>query len=54
MAENDQPDGRQSLLAYLERHWRELSLRDARMLCVELVDVRGDGSRMIKETLTCS
>jgi len=53
MAEDEQPERRQSLLTYLERHWRELSLRDANSLSIDCVD-GVDMLPMIKETLTYS
>jgi hypothetical protein len=54
MAEDQQPDRRVTLLAFLERHWSELSLQDARSLSVELIENIGEGPPMIKETLTYS
>jgi hypothetical protein len=54
MAEDLQSERRTSLLDFLERHWRELSLRDAHALSVELLEGPADASPMIKETLTFS
>jgi hypothetical protein len=51
----DEPEAllRRSLLDFIETHWRDLTLRDAGALTVELLDHRCDG-RCIKETLTYS
>ncbi len=51
----DEPEApaRGSLLAFIEAHWRDLTLRDAGALTVELLDHRCD-DRCIKETLTFS
>jgi hypothetical protein len=35
---SEPPSDRSALLAFVERHWSELTLRDARSLCVEIVD----------------
>jgi hypothetical protein len=34
----ERSDERRALLAFVERYWSELTLRDARSLCVEIVD----------------
>ena len=54
MAEDQQNDLRRSLLAFVERHWRDLSLREARSLSLELLYPGGEAMPMIKETLTYS
>lgn len=55
MTEDEQPDRRQSLLVFLERHWDEFSLRDASALSLEFIDGSCDATvPMIKETLTYS
>jgi hypothetical protein len=54
MVERDVPDRRSAFLAFLEQHWRELSLRDATTLCADLVELSDEPLPMIKETLTCS
>jgi hypothetical protein len=38
MSAGEPPKRAQRLLAFVERYWRELTLRDARSLCVEIVD----------------
>jgi hypothetical protein len=38
MDDRNRPRSRTDLLAYLECHWRELSLSEARSLSVERVD----------------
>ena len=47
-------DMRQELLAIVEQHWRELTLRDARLLCVELFEREAEPWPNIKETLSCA
>jgi hypothetical protein len=54
MVDRDVPDRRLAFLAYLERHWRELSLRDATALCADLVEFGDEARPLIKESLTCS
>ena len=53
MLVDQQNELRLSLLAFVERHWRELSLREANALSLELLDPSGDAA-IIKETLTYS
>jgi hypothetical protein len=53
MSESDPPDERSALLAFVERYWRELTLRDARSLCVEIVDPAPHGVAGVKASLTC-
>jgi hypothetical protein len=38
MIEREQPDVRRFFLAFVEKNWRELSLRDASFLCPESFD----------------
>jgi len=38
MVDSEQPDERRFFLAFVEQHWRELSLRDASFLCAETFD----------------
>jgi hypothetical protein len=52
MSEGDQSYERGALLAFVERHWRELTLRDARSLCVEIVDLVPQAALGIKASLT--
>jgi hypothetical protein len=47
------PISRRSLLAFLEAHWRDLTLRDARSLTAEVLDLDVE-EPCIKETLTFS
>lgn len=47
-------DPRRSLLAFVEAHWRELTLREARSLTVEALLALDDKPPNIKETLTYS
>jgi hypothetical protein len=49
--DQDPPD-RTALLEFVELHWRELTLRDARSLCLESVD-GSRGIEAVKTTLTC-
>jgi hypothetical protein len=49
---SDQPHDRSTLLAFVERHWSELTLRDARSLCVEIVDSLPQTIVGIKGSLT--
>jgi hypothetical protein len=41
------------LLAFVERHWRELTLREARSLCVEHIDIFTQSVPSINGSLTC-
>jgi hypothetical protein len=51
----DEPtDPRRTLLAFVETHWRELTLREARSLTVEALFAYIDKPPKIKETLTYS
>lgn len=53
--EYDEPaDPRRNLLAFVETHWRELTLREARSLTVEALSRFVDKPPNIKETLTYS
>jgi len=38
MADRDRMQERSDLLAFVERHWRELTLREARSLSVEVLE----------------
>jgi hypothetical protein len=49
---SDRPADRSVLLAFVERHWSELTLRDARSLCVEIVDPLPQTVPGIKVSLT--
>ena len=46
----DGDQARRELLAFVERHWRELTLRDARSLCLDIVDSAAASN--IKASLT--
>jgi len=52
MGESDRPEDRNALLAFVERHWRELTLREARSLCVEILDVAPQQLPIINSALT--
>jgi hypothetical protein len=52
MSAGEPPSERSRLLAFVERYWRELSLRDARSLCVEIVDSLPPALAQIKASLT--
>jgi len=53
MGESGQPIVERSiLLAFVERHWRDLTLRDARSLCMEMVDSLPQTVLGIKASLT--
>jgi hypothetical protein len=54
MDQNEPVDPRRSLLAFVEAHWRELTLRDARSLTVEALGGAAYPPSTIKETLTYS
>jgi hypothetical protein len=43
---------RRALLAFVERYWTELTLREARLLCVESLDAPSPPPSVIKEVLT--
>jgi hypothetical protein len=43
---------RRELLTFVERHWRELTLRDARSLCVEVLGSDRPFETFINESLT--
>jgi len=49
---SDRTDERSALLAFVNRHWSELTLRDARSLCVEIVDSFPQSMVGIKASLT--
>ncbi len=52
MSESKPETDRRALLAFVERYWTELTLREARSLCVEsLVSLSSQVSN-IKEVLT--
>ncbi len=52
MSEGERREDRRALLAFLERNWGELTLRDARSLCIESLDSLGLLRPDIKESLT--
>lgn len=52
MVENEPVDARESALAYVENHWRELTLGEARLLSVESLHDT-ERARSIKVMLTC-
>jgi hypothetical protein len=52
MSDGNPPEERGLLLAFVERYWRELTLRDARSLCVEIVDPIPQPAPAIKASLT--
>jgi len=52
MGESDRPEDRNALLAFVERHWRELTLREARLLCVEIADPTPPPLPIINSALT--
>jgi len=55
MCEDVEREQRLTLLAYVERHWRELSLREAsRLTCEAMERSRYDADSSIKDTLTFS
>jgi hypothetical protein len=49
---SERANDRSALLAFVERHWSELTLRDARSLCVEIIDSRPQAIVGIKTSLT--
>jgi hypothetical protein len=49
---SERQSDRSALLAFVERHWSELTLRDARSLCVEIVDALPQTMVGIKTSLT--
>jgi hypothetical protein len=54
MDQNEPVDSRRSLLAFLEAHWREFTLREAHSLTLDAVDVPARPASIVKETLTYS
>ena len=55
MCEDVEREQRLTLLAYVERHWHELSLREAsRLTCEAMERSRYDADSSIKDTLTFS
>ncbi|MBD5653946.1 MAG: hypothetical protein IAI50_02050 [Candidatus Eremiobacteraeota bacterium] len=52
MADGDQLQDRRALLAFVERHWRELTLREARSLGAEVVDRKSAAAPQVNSTLT--
>jgi hypothetical protein len=52
MSESKPETDRRALLAFVERYWTELTLREARFLCVESLDVPSPRPASIKEALT--
>jgi hypothetical protein len=52
MSEGKEPEERGALLAFVECNWRELTLRDARSLCVEIVHPLPEAAASIKASLT--
>jgi len=48
----EDPEQRTALLEFVERHWRELTLREARSLSVENVEHVMWQSSLIKKSLT--
>jgi hypothetical protein len=52
MNEGDPSDERVAFLAFVDRYWRELTLRDARSLCVEIIDLEQHLAAGIKTSLT--
>jgi hypothetical protein len=49
---SERASDRSALLAFVDRHWSELTLRDARSLCVEIVDSLPQAAVGIKTSLT--
>jgi hypothetical protein len=47
MVDSEQPDSRRFFLAFVEQHWRDLSLRDAFFLSPEAVDDASDPYRKL-------
>ena len=54
MSERETLDARGLMLDFVERHWRELTLRDARLLCADHLEPDPGTAPNIKETLTCA
>ena len=52
MVENEPSDVRESALAFVETHWHELTLSEARSLSVESLQ-DAEQQRFIKVMLTC-
>jgi hypothetical protein len=52
MSESEREEDRRALLAFLERYCGELTLREARSLCVESLDSLGWSRADIKGSLT--
>ena len=48
----EDPEQRTVLLEFVERHWRELTLREARSLSVDNVECLIWSSGLIKKSLT--
>jgi hypothetical protein len=47
MVDSEQPDARRFFLAFVEQHWRDLSLRDALFLSPEAVGESSDPFRKL-------
>jgi hypothetical protein len=54
MEHDESTEPRRNLLAFVEAHWRELTLRDARFLTVEALARFTENPPNIKEILTYS
>jgi|GEM_PF-3160071 len=52
MADGDRMQERSDLLAFVERHWRDLTLREARTLSVEVLEKRAYPLAVVKASLT--
>jgi hypothetical protein len=53
MSQSKGEDDRRALLAFLERYCGNLTLHEARSLCVESLDSLGWPRTDIKDSLTC-
>ena len=53
MNQSERSQERAFLLAFVERHWRELTLREARSICVENLEIFAQSHPSINGSLTC-